>query len=52
MRNLDKNVVKDFGDEWKEYNQRSIENEELKNEGTFEELIELNENFRKNININ
>ena len=29
MRNLDKNVVKDFGAEWKEYNQRNIENEEL-----------------------
>ena len=29
-----------------------LENGELKNEGTFEELIELNENFRKNININ
>ena len=29
MRNLDENVVKDFGDEWKEYNQRCIKNEEL-----------------------
>ncbi len=29
-----------------------LEKGELKNEGTFEELIELNENFRKNININ
>ena len=31
MKNLDKKVIEDFGDEWKEYNQSSLNEEELEN---------------------